>query len=84
MDNKDVKGIIKIIKAMINEDDGLEKFMEKVNDGDDLIQIATSIIPYGGIDELCDNIDVDIDWFDFYFQFNEEIEDFEFLEDGGW
>ncbi len=84
MDDKDVRGIIKIIKAMINEDGGLERFMKEVKDGDDLIQTATSIIPYGDIDELCDNIGISTEWFDYYFQFNEDIEDFEFLENGGW
>ena len=78
MNNKDVKYIVNIIKAMINED-GTDRFMKEVDDADSLMQVATSVIPYGDVDELCETMNISDDWFDKNWEYDEAIEDYSFI-----
>ena len=66
---RDEKNILNLIKAIVNEEPLL---LDKVNNFDDLVSIATDIVPHGDMEDFFEETDVDAEWFDKYFEYNGE------------
>lgn len=66
---KDEKNILNLIKAIVNEDSSL---LDKVNNFDDLVSIATDVVPHGDMEEFFEETNVNEEWFDKYFEYDGE------------
>lgn len=72
----DERNIMKLVKALLREPDGKDEILRCVDDFEDLVRSATSMIDHGDISEFCDEVRISEYWFGSKFEYDIAEQDY--------